>query len=615
MAVFKRISRYESWVHLGFLVIVLLLFVLNVVSNYVIFQDRTILRENTLTHLRQAALGISRAVQAQAPEQLSASEQQALVDEYELSDLNLVPSRPPGQSGVEKRAWLSSVIHRLPPGQLPRVAEKLFRADLNELTRGDGSEYYYLYSVPTAAGGDLLIVSVERERLANYDDTRVLVLVVQFLALGLAGIAYLYLSRYIFKPLRSIKEQAAKAGRTVDDTDDTEAVVSEYREVIERLQQSEAELLRLNAAIQSKADSLEQFNQYLFESGHAGIITLDPSGTVVGINETACSIFRFQEQVPTGHHYSDLLANMTELREDLDRATRQGLTSGYKEYRELVPDHPEVVVGATVSIVLDKTQVRVGLLVLVNDLTELVRLRRELEAQHRLAALGEMAGGLAHQMRNSLGAISGYGSLLKKRLKREGMAIDTVETLQDETREAESLIDRFLSYARPLKYSPDICSLNSLVAEAVRQFQARDDASEIELKFEPADDITVEADDVLLRQALGNIIDNAAHAYDGRRGVIEVATSASNHYAEIRIRDFGCGLPPGDVDRIFTPFFSSRPSGTGLGLSLVAKIVKLHDGRIEVDSSPGKGTTFTVNLPRQPAFADNPDSRKTLSGV
>ena len=597
--------------HLGFLAIVLLLFALNVTSNYVVYQDRTILREATLGHLRKAALGISRAVQAKSPEQLTRGEQLDLVKEYDLSDLNMVPSRPTGPSGAEKRAWLSSVIRRLPAGQLPSVAEKLFRAELNELTRGDGAEYYYLYPVPTAAGGNLLIVSVERERLASYDDTRVLVFAVQLLALVLAGVGYAYLSRYIFKPLRRIKEQAARAGRKVDDAHDTEAIVGEYRAVIERLEQSEAELLRLNAAIQSKADSLEQFNQYLFESSHAGIVTLDPGGVVAGINETAARLFQLNEKKPEGRCYSELFAEAEELCEDLRRAVESGITTGYKEYRGFLQDHPEAVVGVTVSIILDKAQNRVGLLVLANDLTELVRLRRELESQNRLAALGEMAGGLAHQIRNSLGAISGYGTLLKRRLKREGLPVEPAETLLDETREAESLIGRFLSYARPLKYAPEICSLKRLIEDTIKQLRARDDSQGIEFSLSCPDDIQVPADDVLFRQVLCNVIDNAGNAYESRRGRIEITTEVTQDRAVVNIRDFGCGMAPDEVDRIFTPFFSSRPSGTGLGLPLVAKIVKLHGGRTEVTSTPGRGTCFTVSLPLESVHHDSANSPKT----
>ncbi|MCP4684293.1 MAG: hypothetical protein GY867_02495, partial [bacterium] len=585
MATSKRSSRYESWVHLGFLAIVLLLFALNVASNYVIFQDRTILREATLSHLRTAALGISRAVQAKTPELLTQTEEQALVSQYNLSDLNLVHSRPNGPSGAEKRAWLSSVIHRLPPGQLPGVAEKLFEAEVNRLTRGDESEYYYLYPVEAPGGGHLLIVSVERERLANYDDMRMFVLAIQLAALALAGVAYAYLSRYIFKPLRRIKEQAARAGRAVDDTDDTEAIVTEYRAVIERLQQSETELLRLNAAIQSKADSLEQFNQYLFESNHAGIITLDPRGGVVAVNETAAGLLRLGAAPAIGLDYAGLLADMGDLRADVRSVVDHGVTTGYKEYHNLLPDYPEVVVGASISIILDKAQNRVGLLILVNDLTELVRLRRELENQNRLAALGEMAGGLAHQMRNSLGAISGYGTLLKKRLKREGLALDTAETLLDEAGEAESLIGRFLSYARPLEFSPEKCSVHRLINETIRQFRARDDSRDAEFKLNLCEDFEVAADDVLFRQVLCNVVDNAINAYDARRGAVEIEVEATADRAEIRIRDFGCGIPAEDVDRIFTPFFSSRPSGTGLGLSLVAKIVRVHGGRTNVRSA------------------------------
>jgi signal transduction histidine kinase len=255
--------------------------------------------------------------------------------------------------------------------------------------------------------------------------------------------------------------------------------------------------------------------------------------------------------------------------------------------------------GVTISVIHDCSGKPLGASILVNDLTELVALRRQLEAKGRLAALGEMAGGLAHQVRNSLGAIAGYGNLLKKKLSSQSLPVDHVNALVLETREAESLIERFLYFARPLNFQTESIDIVDLIKDLLEGFRVREDCASITFVNKTAPIGLVESDGLLLKQVLTNLIENGVNAHHGGSGTVTVECRETPDEALIEISDTGSGLDEKTAANMFTPFFSTRPSGTGLGLPLVKKIIDLHGGRLFYQSAPGRGTTFTIGLPRQ----------------
>jgi signal transduction histidine kinase len=271
----------------------------------------------------------------------------------------------------------------------------------------------------------------------------------------------------------------------------------------------------------------------------------------------------------------------------------------YREYDVEIPGHRKLSLGVTISSIHDYTSSKVGVSILTNDLTEIKNLRGEVEARNRLVALGEMASGLAHQLRNSMGAITGYSHLVKKRLTKHGLDLDSITALEDEAREADLLVDRFLSFARPFDLAAGQTDVTALVADLMETFKVRRENALIE--FAVADEMPpgwhAQVDALLIKQALANLIENAVNSYEGCAGTVKVGLSVQSGFVTIQVSDNGCGIAEEDLEKIFTPFFSSRPSGTGLGLPLAKKIIDLHHGRLTVSSLPASGTTFTVTLP------------------
>jgi signal transduction histidine kinase len=221
-----------------------------------------------------------------------------------------------------------------------------------------------------------------------------------------------------------------------------------------------------------------------------------------------------------------------------------------------------------------------------------------------------MAGGLAHQLRNSIGAIVGYATLVAKRMRRAELDTQPIESLADETREAERLIERFLSFTRPFKSELQVIQLRDVVSDSVQTIEVQQELQHISVRTNLELNQPVQADPLLLKQTLINLIENAANAYGGKRGEVRIGLTRHDTYAEITVADDGCGISPDQQEKIFTPFYSSRPGGTGLGLPLAARIIDMHGGQMHLDTEPGRGTTFIIRLP----LASSADSFTSAPG-
>ncbi|MCK4912056.1 MAG: HAMP domain-containing histidine kinase, partial [Thermodesulfovibrionales bacterium] len=207
-------------------------------------------------------------------------------------------------------------------------------------------------------------------------------------------------------------------------------------------------------------------------------------------------------------------------------------------------------------------------------------------------SLGEMAAGIAHELRNSMGAISGYMRLLEKRSDPESAG--TLHKVSAEVAVMDRIVSDFLSFARPGESKLDDLDLVFLARECVEAFVPEDGPVKVEVAVEAPEDVRVRADEVLLRQMFANLIQNALHATsDG--GKVTIAVSSEGEKAVLRISDTGHGMDPAIIDRIFDPFFTTKDKGTGLGLAIVHRIVTSLGGTVDVASSPD-GTTFTLTF-------------------
>jgi two-component system sensor histidine kinase PilS (NtrC family) len=259
----------------------------------------------------------------------------------------------------------------------------------------------------------------------------------------------------------------------------------------------------------------------------------------------------------------------------------------------------ERVLGVSVSPLTNHLNRPIGRIVNFQDLTELRRMEAQVKRAERLAAIGQMAAGVAHEIRNPLASISGSIELLRKTPQLDPDSGALMEIVLREVERLNRLITDLLDYARPRPRVPVPLELGGLLDETVRVFAQDRTAPGVTARYVPpaeGGEVQVVADPGQVRQVLWNLLRNAAEAMpDG--GEVVVALRRGDGHAEFDVVDTGQGIAPSDQERLFEPFFTTKTRGSGLGLAMVHRIVTEHGGSVSVDSSPGRGARFSVRLP------------------
>jgi signal transduction histidine kinase len=238
----------------------------------------------------------------------------------------------------------------------------------------------------------------------------------------------------------------------------------------------------------------------------------------------------------------------------------------------------------------------IGATLLFTDITEIRRLQQQVDLKNRLAAMGEMSAGIAHEFRNSLGAVLGYARLVEKQAAGNEMLRVSAEGIMTEVRNFDAMLGEFLSFARPQRLNKEDCSLGDLVKEALEVLsdEIRRRGARIEVNTETPPPVTV--DRTLMRQALVNLVKNALEAV-GQGGMIRLQEKGLRGRAELWIEDNGPGITEENRKKIFQPFFTTKEGGTGLGLPITQKTILSHQGSLTIKSDREQETVVIVSLP------------------
>ncbi|MFL6193424.1 MAG: sensor histidine kinase [Thermoanaerobaculia bacterium] len=342
-------------------------------------------------------------------------------------------------------------------------------------------------------------------------------------------------------------------------------------------------------------DDIASLERTLSASLRSGLLLLDHQGRILALNAVGAALLGVEPPEP-GTPLDRALAGQPELLAVLRAALAEGSAPQRQEC--VVRSGAEALtVGLTVHpLRRDDGEVR-GYLVLFADLTEVQRRAEETRLAESLAQLGEMAGGVAHELRNSLATLRGYLTLIERRPDEDSIA-DFLSEIRGEADHLERVLEDFLSFARPGTARFAEVSLDRLLRRT-----AADPALEgAEVRFTPAPegDVTLKGDLQLLERAVRNLLHNAVQAEReaGRRGPVEVSVAVTPDGVDVAIDDRGPGLPEEIRSRLFHPFATGRRGGVGLGLALTHRIVVLHGGRIRLDDRAGGGTRALISFPR-----------------
>ena len=331
----------------------------------------------------------------------------------------------------------------------------------------------------------------------------------------------------------------------------------------------------------------------IVENISSGLLTVDRGGRITSFNRMAAEITGKKAGDVLGRPIVDLFPGVAER---LRRASGES-----RRYEEPFGASAEPqVLGFSYSPLRDDSGREIGTIVIFQDLTELRAMEARLKREERLAAVGRLAAGIAHEIRNPLASISWSIEMLRGTTPSTEDA-RLMEIILRETDRLDSLITEFLNYVKPVRNSAGAADVLSVVRETIDGLKATDVARDVEFVVGSTEVPLVAADHDPLKQIAWNLLLNAAQAMEGK-GRIDISASVSRlgqtgDVVLLEVRDTGPGIPPDALGRVFEPFFTTRDQGTGLGLAIVHKLVEAHHGHIEVESQPGKGATFRVVLP------------------
>ncbi len=462
---------------------------------------------------------------------------------------------------------------RLPEGRSQDV--KLFNYRFED-------DSYALVVVPVASGSTVLVVFSQPIVKSNWGFVTPFLLIFTILILALGG--FFLIRNLLRKPV--VEQYRA---------DTTEFVFESLQSLIDRLQVKSEQLERLRSAEKRRAEFIEMFNERIVASIPNALVVVDLHGRVLITNAKAVEMFAGRELKPLEVSYLDLFSLSPRLLQIVAECLNRAVSTELQELDATLVNGNKASLAVSVSPITWQEGETNGALVLVSDMTEVKDLRDRVAMQQNLASLGEMAAGLAHEFKNSLAAISGYGQFIES-VSDDSTVKTSSRALVQEVADLTRMVTDFLNFARPQRLHLSALNLRELVEECVETMRVKATEKGVAVVIEgefPA----IDGDPTLLRRALLNLIDNGIDATSAPAGRVVLCGRLEGDRVLIEVADNGVGIPKEDLANIFIPFFTTKSRGYGIGLALVQKIVLAHHGSVRVESREGEGTTFCCVLP------------------
>ncbi len=623
---------YESKIRFSLVVFILLLILLNFGTEYLFHQTKQVLKNQTDQLLASVAFSAGSLWDKCPPAIL----QRNLLELSFKSDINRISFlSSDGAPLISSREIISPeelhTFRGLKPDLIIQIKGPEEKQNIETIfsdfysDRG-GNTYLTCYmpleisaNSKSPARENMIWVMVEKDvsALANIQQMSKLNAWIRMGALIIIAIVTLILIKNLLKPYRLMMKRAESEnivplGEGRGKEGELDAAVNIFEQVIRELKQKEETLQKLYLKTDRKAKDLASYNEYILKSMTSGMIICNDQGEIIQINQPAEVILGLSRNFVTGKRYKIVFRNQSPVCSAIQTTLTEQKTCSVPEMEMTARNGETVWLSINSTLIKDEQGRMLGVVVFLNDLTEIKKLEQEIAFKDKLAALGEMSSGLAHELRNSMGAILGFAKLLLKRKDDPVLQNQTIDRIVNEAMGMETMLKRFLDFAKPFHIKPEQISLKEILEEGYLSVKETLKEAQIMFKFDSKPDLpSIRGDRLLLKQCFQNLIQNSIEAMP-RGGKLnirlgELPITPHEESILVEISDTGYGIPREIQKKIFNPFFTSKEKGTGLGLSLVKKIVNLHQGNIELESEPNQGTTFRIYLPIKPSIQTPPE--------
>jgi PAS domain S-box-containing protein len=504
-------------------------------------------------------------------------------------------------------------------------------------TTGPGGEALYDIAVPILVEGSrwgTVRIALSRRRVdAEIARTRWELTALAGVALVLGGLATALVARRITRPARQLADGVAAIARGEFDhridpgrPDELGRLAVAFNEMAAQLRQHRTDLEVADAALRQRFAELSDLKSYtddILRSFMNGLVTLDLDGRVVTVNPVAETLIGSPAGGLTGRPATEVFHRLPELRDLLLETlrTRVGVAQAFL----MLPrgDGQSVPVEVATTPLRGAEGQALGVVAILRDLTPVRQLEDQLRRSDRLAALGTLAAGLAHEIKNPLTSIMTFSRHIIRRFDDERFRQRFQSVVPRELERINAIVDGLLRLARPARLALAPVHLTSLLDQALELYAPQIEARRIRVRREWAVGMPpIPGDSEHLYQAFLNLVGNAIDAMEEGGGTLTVRLGwlpetegfgAARDRVVVEVMDTGSGIKPDETPDVFNPFFTTKSGGTGLGLAIAHKIIEDHGGAVTFRSTPGQGTVFTVALPiRAGRRADRsaPDERQ-----
>jgi two-component system sensor histidine kinase HydH len=335
------------------------------------------------------------------------------------------------------------------------------------------------------------------------------------------------------------------------------------------------------------------FSEALVKNMPIGLIALDDQGKIVTCNEKAKAVLEVSRSDALDREALTILPDP--LKKILAELPARG---GFLERDiRLISAEGKEHIWETIATVLMDEGIPTGRILLIRDVTEIRQMENEVNRSRHLSSIGSLAAGIAHEIRNPLSSIKGFAVYFKEKLSGNKEDEQTADIMIAETERLNRVISQLIEFARPLELKKEKIQFVELVQHTIKLIAADAQKNKISVKIDAAIEMpAVEVDLDKIKQVLLNIFLNSLAALK-ESGNLTIELSPGKDNLTVIISDDGAGIEKADLPRIYDPYFTSKPAGTGLGLAVVQKIMEAHGGRINVESSAGKGTKVFLYFP------------------